>query len=420
MLTSGRGSNFATMSTNPRPLEGVRVLDLTRVLAGPHAARMLLDLGAEVIKVEPPEGDITRTTWPRVNSISSYFAQQNAGKRCISIDLDHEPGRDLLRRLADHCDVLIENFRPGVMDRLGLGWSVLSARNPRLVFASGSGYGQTGPWVHRRAYAPVVGAESGFTKAQGDARGGQYANDPHSHADVYTALELGAAVLAALYQRERTGRGDRIDVSMAQTMLYVNEHSHDHLWDDPVPEGVVRSFRPMDYPVLTAANGESVVISGHPAENKTFDYYMLTAGRQDLIDDARFADTAGRLAHLDVIFTALDDWAATMPDADAIEAAASQHKLAVGRLRSVHEVCDTDWARQRDAVVEVPDRGNGTIRIPNAPWRFEGSDVRTGGEPRYRGEDNRAVLSQLLGLGSDELDQLERDGVLSSRLPRPN
>jgi crotonobetainyl-CoA:carnitine CoA-transferase CaiB-like acyl-CoA transferase len=191
---------------------------------------MLLDLGAEVIKVEPPEGDITRTTHPRVNSMSSYFAQQNAGKKCVSIDLDHEAGRELVRALADRCDVVIENFRPGVMDRLGLGYDDLRARNPRLIFASASGYGQTGPWVHRRAYAPVVGAESGFTMAQGDARGGHYANDAHSHADVYTALELATAVLAALYQRERTSRGDRIDVSMAQTMLYVNEHAHDHLW----------------------------------------------------------------------------------------------------------------------------------------------------------------------------------------------
>ncbi|HTH06448.1 MAG TPA: CoA transferase, partial [Ilumatobacteraceae bacterium] len=191
----------------PRPLEGVRVLDLTRVLAGPHAARMLCDLGAEVIKVEPPEGDITRTTYPRINSISGYFAQQNGGKRCISIDLDHQAGRDLLMRLADVSDVLVENFRPGVMDRLGMGPDVLRARNPRLIFASVSGYGQTGPWVHRRAYAPVVGAESGFTKAQGDAGRGHYANDPHSHADVYTSLETCTAILAALVQRERTGRG---------------------------------------------------------------------------------------------------------------------------------------------------------------------------------------------------------------------
>ena len=404
--------------TDTRPLSGVRVLDLTRVLAGPHAARMLCDLGAEVIKVEPPEGDITRTTYPRINSISSYYAQQNSGKRCVSIDLDHESGRELLRRLADTCDVVLENFRPGVMDRLGLGYDVLSARNPRLVFASASGYGQTGPWVHRRAYAPVVGAESGFTMAQGDARGGHYANDAHSHADVYTALELGAAVLAALYQRERTGRGDRIDVSMAQTMLYVNEHTHDHLWDGEVPDGVIRSFRPMDYPVLTAANGESVIVSGHPAENKTFDFYMMSIGREDLIADERFADTAGRLEHLASIFSAMDEWASTMPDAASIEDAMSRNKLAVGQLRSVREVCDTDWSREREVVVEVTDRGDGTIRIPNAPWRFAGSNIRTAGEPHYRGEDNRVVLHELLGLDDTELDGLEADGIITSRIPK--
>ncbi len=401
-----------------RPLHGVRVLDLTRVLAGPHATRMLCDLGAEVIKVEPPEGDITRTTWPRANSIASYFAQQNVGKRCVSIDLDHEAGRELLLQMIDRCDVVVENFRPGVMDRLGLGADILRARNPRLIVASASGYGQTGPWVHRRAYAPVVGAESGFTKSQGDARQGEYANDPHSHADVYTALELAAAVLAALFQRERTGVGDRIDVSMAQTMLYVNEHAHDGLWDDPVPDGVIRSFRPMDYPILTAANGESVVVSGHPAENKTFDFYMESIGRGDLCADPRFADNASRLHHLQEIHDLLHSWAATMPDAHSIEEVMARNRLAVGRMRSVHDVCATGWAREREVTVEVPDRGEGTIRIPNAPWRFEGSDVRTGGVPRYRGEDNRIVCAELLGLSEQAIDRLEADGVLTSRLPK--
>lgn len=404
-------------TSGPRPLDGIRVLDFTRVLAGPHAGRMLLDLGAEVIKIEPPEGDITRTTFPRANSLSTYFAQQNAGKRCISLDLDHQEGRDLVLRLVDHVDVVLENFRPGVMERLGLGFDVLQARNPRLIIASISGYGQTGPWVHRRAYAPVVGAESGFTKAQGDARGGVYANDAHSHADVYTALECGAAVLAALFQRERTGKGDRIDISMAQTMLYVNEHSHDHLWDREAPEGVVRSFRPMDYPVLVAANGEAVVISGHPAENKTFDYYMLAIGRPDLIDDVRFVNTAGRLEHLNSIFAAMDEWASSMPDAQSIEDAMAEHRLACGKLRSVAEVCDTEWAHEREVTVRVTDRGDGTFRIPNVPWRFAGSDVRAGGVPRYRGEDNRAVLSDYLALDDAELDALEAKGVLSSRLP---
>jgi crotonobetainyl-CoA:carnitine CoA-transferase CaiB-like acyl-CoA transferase len=174
----------------------------------------------------------------------------------------------------------------------------------------------------------------------------------------------------------------------------------------------------MDYPVLTAANGESVIVSGHPAENKTFDFYMMSIGRHDLIDDPRFVDTAGRLEHLPSIFAALDEWASTMPDADAIETAMSANKLAVGMLRSVAEVCDTDWSRERQATVDVTDRGEGSFRIPNTPWRFEGSDVRAGGEPRYRGEDNRAVLQELLGLADPALDQLEADGVLSSRVPK--
>ncbi|MDO8363322.1 MAG: CoA transferase [Actinomycetota bacterium] len=406
---------------NARPLTGVRVLDLTRVLAGPHAARMLCDLGAEVIKVEPPEGDLTRATYPRINSVASYFAQQNAGKRCISIDLSAAAGRDLLARLADHCDVVLENFRPGVMDRLGVGADVLRARNPRLIYASISGYGQTGPWAHRRAYAPVVGAESGITRSQGDARGGRaddYRNDRHSHADVYAGMECAAAILAALYQRERTGEGERIDVSMAQTMLYVNEHAHDQLWDHEVPQGVVRSFGTHEYPVLTAANGESVVVSGHPAENTTFDFYMRAIGRPELCDDPRFREMAGRTAHIAEIQGLLHEWATTMADPEAIEAVMARHGLAVGRLRTVRDVCDTDWARERQVVVTVSDRRGGTIRVPNSPWRFAGSDVGLRGEPRYRGEDNRAVLGELLSLPAEQLAALEADGVLTSRLPK--
>ena len=410
-------------SESAGPLSGVRVLDLTRVLAGPHATRMLRDLGAEVIKVEPPEGDITRITWPRVNSIASYFAQQNTGKRCTSIDLDHQAGRHLLADLATQCDVLVENFRPGVMDRLGLGWEVLHSLNPRLIYASISGYGQTGPWVQRRAYASVVGAETGFTKTQGDARMSpegtpHYTNDPHSHADVYAALECAAAVMAALYQRERTGLGDRIDVSMAQTMLYVNEHAHDQLWDRPLPAGVIRSFGTKDYPVLTAADGQSVVVSGHPAENGTFELYMAAVGRPELVDDRRFADSEARLNHIDQLEQVLHDWAATMPDADAIEASMAANRLAVGQLRSLPDVCATDWAIEREVVVEVTDRGDGFIRIPNSPWRFAGSDVGVGGEPRYRGEDNRSVLRDVLGLDDAAVDELEAQGVLSHRLPR--
>ncbi|MEY2401876.1 MAG: hypothetical protein QOJ08_1987, partial [Ilumatobacteraceae bacterium] len=375
-----------------RPLDGVRVLDFTRVLSGPHATRMLCDLGADVIKVEAPEGDITRTVNPRANGLATYFVQQNLGKRCISLDTAKPEAVELLLRLADVSDVLIENFRPGVLDRMGLAYDTVAARNPGIVYASISGYGSTGPWAPRRAYAPVVGAETGITKEQGDVRGGQYANDPFSHADVYTALETASAILAGLFNRSRTGRGDRIEVSMAETMLYVNEHAHDQLWDREVPPEWIRSFDPAAYPVLSAANGESVVISGHPAERGTFERFMSAIGRQELIDDPRFVDVPARLDHFAELVEPIAAWAATTATPQDIEAAMGEHGLATGTLRSVREVCDTDWAKERGVVVDVSDRGNGTLRLPNSPWRFASGDVGMRGEPRYRGEDNREVL----------------------------
>ena len=401
-----------------RPLDGIRVLDFTRVFSGPHATRMLCDLGAEVIKVEPPEGDITRMTNPRINGLATYFVQQNVGKLNISVDTDKPGAADLLLRLADRCDVLIENFRPGVMDRMGLPYDVVAARNPRIIYASINGYGSTGPWATRQAYAPTVGAETGITKAQGDVRGGQYANDQFSHADVYTALETASAILAALFNRERTGKGDRIEVVMADTMLYVNEHAHDQLWDGDVQPEWIRSFGPDAYPVLTAANGESVVVSAHPAQKGIFERYMTAAGRPELVDDPRFANVPLRKAHIADIVEVLSGWAATVATSRAIEEEMSHYGLAAGTLRSLREVCATDWAQDRDVVVEVSDRGGGTLRLPNSPWHFASGDVSVRGEPRYRGEDNRAVLAELLDLDDTELDHLEAEGVISSRMPR--
>ncbi len=404
----------------PGPLDGVRVLDFTRVLAGPHATRMLCDLGAEVLKVEPPSGDLTRFSYPRRHGMATYFAQQNVGKRNLSIDLRHPRGVELAQELADHCDVLIENYRPGVLDRMGLGHEALLARNPRLVYVSISGYGATGPWTHRRAYAPVVGAEAGLTKSQGDARGGVYANDPHSHADVYTGMEAAAAILAALYQRERTGAGQWIDLSMAETLLYVNEHMHDQLYDGPVDPTVIRSFGNGDYLVFTVASGERLVVSGHPAERGTFELFTAALGLEHLADDERLVDVKARLAHFDELRAIMLETASRVPDAATFEEQFAAHQLAAGVLRDARDVAETEWAAARGAIVEVPDRAGGTIRIPNAPWHFSAAGVGARGEPRYRGEDNRTVLAELLGYDAATLDELEAQGVLSSRIPAPS
>jgi CoA:oxalate CoA-transferase len=400
--------------TRPGPLEGVTVLDLTRVLSGPHATRLMVDLGADVIKVEPPEGDLTRFTFPRRHSIATYFTQQNCGKRNLSLDMKRPEAANLLARLAERVDVLVENFRPGVMDRMGLGWDTTHARNPRLVYASVSGYGHTGPWRGRRAYAPVINAESGVTWMQGRDRGGVYRNDPMSHGDVYTALECLAGVLAALYQRERTGQGQWVEISMAETMLSVNEHVHWELQDLDAT-GHIPSFRPADYPVLTIGDGTVVVVAGHPAAKGAADQFVIAMGRPELLDDPRFATVQARLEHFDELLATLQAWAHTFADASTFEAQLAQGGLAMGVVRTVREVADSEWAAERHGIVAVPDRGGGELRIPNSPWHFSDADTGVRGQPAYRGEHNREVLAEVLGLDGDELDELEAGGVLVSR-----
>ena len=400
-----------------RPLDGVRVLDFTRVLSGPHATRMLCDLGADVIKVEQPSGDLTRFSSPRVNSNATYFIQQNVGKRNISLDLSNPEAVALVIKLVEKCDVIIENFRPGVMKRMGLDQTTLRAVNPKIIYASITGYGNTGPWTDRRAYAPVVNAEMGLTKHQGDARGGEYANDPFSHGDVYTAVECAAAILAALYQRQQTNVGQYIDLSMAQTLLYVNEHAHDALWGQPVSPDAIRSFRPQDYPVLTTKDGVTAVVSGHPAERGTFDYFVAAMQAPELLEDSRFKTVETRLVNFKQLMEIIKLWASTVPTVDELENRLAKHKLAMGRLRSVSEVAQTNWAKERNAFVEISDRGTGKVKLPNSPWIFSGSDTSTRGVAKYRGEDNAEVFSELVGLSETQIEDLYQRDILSQRGP---
>jgi crotonobetainyl-CoA:carnitine CoA-transferase CaiB-like acyl-CoA transferase len=211
------------------PLAGLRVVDFSRVLAGPLCARTLQDLGADVIKIEPPTPDVSRLASPiDPNGVSGYYAQQNAGKRNISIDLNVAEAREIAVRLCDQADFLIQNFRPGTLDAFGLGYDELAARNPRLIYVSISGYGQGGPFRGRMAYAPTVQAEAGFTHHLLRHFGNNLAaaqTDALSHADCYAGLQGVIAALAALRQREVTGRGQHVDVAMAATIMAINERA---------------------------------------------------------------------------------------------------------------------------------------------------------------------------------------------------
>jgi crotonobetainyl-CoA:carnitine CoA-transferase CaiB-like acyl-CoA transferase len=402
--------------SGPGPLDGIRVLDLTRVLSGPHCTRMLADLGAEVIKVEPPIGDLTRFAYPRINSISSYFTQQNCGKWNVSLDMKQPEALGLLQRLAAECDVVVENFRPGVTKRMGLDYETLSAGHPRLVYASISGYGQTGPWQRRRAYASVVQAESGYIEMEGQSSGIRR-NNVMSHADVYTSLECLTGLLAALFQRERTGTGQWVEISMAETMLCVNDHTHWEMTGRQPEPGAIPNFGPGDYPVLELASGRRVVVAGHPAEPGTFETLVELMDRPDLLADPLLADRRTRYAHMDVVIDALGAWAATLDDEAEVEELLAAKGIAMGVVRTVQELAESEWADERGAIVAVDDRGGGTVSIPNSPWHF--SDAVTGvrGRPAYRGEDNREVFGRLLGFDDGALDRLESDGVLTSRVP---
>jgi crotonobetainyl-CoA:carnitine CoA-transferase CaiB-like acyl-CoA transferase len=397
----------------PTPLSGIRVLDFSRVLAGPHCGRMLVDLGAEVVKIEPPEGDMTRQSAPRLHSMALYFAQQNCGKRNVSLDVTQPAGRDIARALAAHADVVLENFRPGVMKKLGLSYADLSATNPRLVYASISGYGQDGSWSQRGAYAMMVHAEMGYIEGESRYHTEPPQQEPYSHGDLYTSLECLSAILAALYQREHTGEGQHVDVSMAETMLCVNEHGATNLTGltEPLPLATSAS------PLLKTRGGRTVSVAFDPTARGPFAQWLRAMNRPDLASDPRFAEEETRRANRDQLTGLIQEWVMTFPDLKSLEAALTKAKLVMGVVRSVAEAGQTDWAKERGAVVEVSDRGGGTLKLPNSPWRFSKADTGVRGEPAYRGEHNREVLRDWLSLDDARLTALEEQQVLSARMP---
>jgi crotonobetainyl-CoA:carnitine CoA-transferase CaiB-like acyl-CoA transferase len=282
------------------------------------------------------------------------------------------------------------------------------------VYASITGYGQDGPWSDRRAYAIVIHAEMGMTRLR-MAQGGQPArNEPFSHADVYAGLECVAGILAALYQRERTGRGQHVDVAMASSLLTVNERVQEELSGieiEPGGNGIP------DSPILLTASGRYITISGDPLSHGGFRTFCRLMEREDLKDDPRFADPASRIAHGDELIAIVQQWVSGFDDVRDLEAAIGKARLAMGVVRSVEEVADSEWAKHRGAIAEVDDGMDGTIRIPDAPWRFSGARVGVAGGPAFRGEHNREVLGEL-GLDPAAIDALEANGVLSSRPPK--
>ncbi|MER5650900.1 CoA transferase [Streptosporangium sp. NPDC002524] len=403
----------------PAPLTGIRVVDFSRVLAGPLCAQTLLELGAEVVKVEPPGGDLSRQAFPREAEISGYYAQQNAGKRDVSIDLNVPGAREVALRLCDRADVIVENFRPGTLPSFGLDYATVAARNPRVVYASISGYGQHGAWRSRSAYAPTIQAETGVTEITMDqfgTPGGRPRTDSLSHADVYSGLHAAVAILAALEHRHRTGRGQYIDVAMAAVMISINERLHSDLSDQDLgAEPPILGAT--DCPFFVDPEGETFISSMSLVGSASFPLYLAAMRRSDLADDPRFRTPEARREHLDELHAIVQEWIWTFGDTASMDAQFDEAKIAIGRLRAVGEFAGGRWARQWAATRTVPDRDGGRITVPGPPWHF--SDGEPGPSesgppervPARQGEHNNDVLREL-GFDEGEIGSLRRLGVL--------
>ncbi|NPT55084.1 CaiB/BaiF CoA transferase family protein [Paraburkholderia elongata] len=394
------------------PLDGIRVVDFSRVLAGPLCAKTLLDLGADVVKIEPPRPDISRLAFPGHAGISGYYAQQNAGKRNVSIDLNVPGARELVLRLCDEADVVVENFRAGTLNFFGLDYETLSARNPRLIYLSITGYGQGGPWMHRMAYAPTVQAEAGLTRHSLDHYGDALAQprtDSLSHADVYAGLQASIAILAALVRRAQTGIGQYIDVSMAAALTSANEKAHVYLSGaDLAAEPAILGAT--DCPFFEGPSGEQIVLSMSLVGSVTFPFYLRAMRRPELAADPRFSSAAARRKHRSELHALVQNWMYTFRTLEALDAQLDEAKIAMGRLRTMQDIAESDWANYWGAVQTVSDRHGGSFRLPGRPWRFSRDALPAAGLPAFQGEHNRTVF-EAYGLTAAELDAYEHSGA---------
>ena len=373
--------------------EGLRVLDFSTTIAGPHCTRMLADMGAEVIKIETAEGETMRTRPPVRNNCSTVYGQLNVGKNSVVLDLKSPDGVEVVRRLVASADVLVENFRPGVMHRLKLDYASLRELNPKLVYCSISGYGQTGPSAELPAYAPVIHAASGYEMAHLAYQPGRSRPDYCGiyHADVLTGVYAFGAISAALYQQCRSGSGQHIDVSMLESMLSLtlNEVQWSQFEVKP-PQ------RPMFGPIATSDGYVMVAI----ASEKTFQSLTQVIGHPEWVNDPRFAKYSDRRDNWGSLVDGVEEWSRAVSTEKCL-VALNEHGVPSSAYRTVAEALRDPQIAHRGALVEVSD-DSGTFKVLNLPFRMSGAKVAAGKRMPTLGEHTRAYLKET-GFSEDEI-----------------
>jgi CoA:oxalate CoA-transferase len=390
-------------------LSDVKVLDLTWVLSGPYASMVLCDLGAEVIKVErPPYGDVARTTGPHLNGESTYFFSINRGKKSILIDLKKPEGKDLFLRLVEKVDVVLENFTPGSMAGLGLGYDVLSARNPRLIYASISGFGQTGPDRLRPALDVVVQGMGGVMSITGEPNGPPV-KPGLSLGDISAGLFAAIGILAALHERETSGEGQLVDISMLDCQIAILENAFARYFATGVAPVALGTRHPVSTPFQAFPTADSyiVIALGFGLEN-AWEVFCALLGHPEVIGDPRFATPGLRTKNHAELEPILSGGLRTRPTAEWLTEFDAVG-IPCGPLNTIPQAAADRQVRARGMLVELEsDRGN-RLKIANSPLRMSRTPASIRDGPPPIGRDTRAVLKALLGL-----DDLAVDGEFAS------
>ncbi len=379
------------------PLEGIKVLDFSRVVAGPFATRLMADLGADVVKVEPPDGDGTRVHGRKVNGISGFFNQQNAGKRNICMDLRHADAVSLVRELVSVADIVVENYRPGVMQRLGIDYDVLSAVNPSLIMLSISGYGHDSPESHRPSYAPVVHAEVGLMHRMAERNRTEPGDLPLSVADTNASLHGLIAVLAALNMRHQTGRGQYIDMSMMDATFATDDRAHFEMEDSPDTLPVC--------PIVDLPFGPVFIATDMKLMFKKLRKHF---GLQDPVPEGADLETKIALRN-----EAIEARLGECQTEAAFDALMDAIDIPWGLVRDPRELRQQATLKHRERIVEIDDREGGTRPVADSPYIFSNAQSGVRFPASHRGEHNREVLSEWLRLSEDEIDQRQHSGLMA-------
>ena len=392
-------------------LSDVRVLDLSRVLAGPYCSMILADLGAEVIKVEMPgRGDDSRAFPPFLHGESLYYINLNRGKRSITLNLKHPEGRRIFLELVKRSDVLLENFRPGTMERLGLGYEALKRVNPRLIYAAISGFGRTGPYRHRAAYDIIAQAMGGLLSVTG------WPDSPPTRVgtaigDILAALFCCIGILAALWAREQTGRGQLIDVAMVDSVFASLENIPQRYFVEGVIPGRIGNRYEFVYPYDSFRALDGWVIIG-VANDRIWRRFIEATGLRHLAEDERFKTNPSRVEHHEELKREIEAWTSKRRVKEIVELL-NGYGVPAAPIYTVKDIVkDEHIAEAREMVISLNQPGIGRVNLLGSPIKMSETRPRPRGPAPRLGGDTEEVLREILGLKPEEIERLREMGAI--------